>query len=140
MKIPFNVIVLVVVYTVEWRQAAALPSGAPANACLSMSPNHPNVKAKTSLVPYRITASTNRIKAGHELSVAIEGIAPPDTFRGILLEAREWINGTMGTEPLGEFLVSPTNPQIRTLQCGNNPRVYRTISKYAGAHCWGFGE
>ena len=75
------------------------PVGAPAAACLSMTPNH-GVEAQTSESPYRLSVSETAVKGGEIIKVELLA-QPENSFKGFLIQAR-----TSGSEfqIVGEFL------------------------------------
>lgn len=103
--------------------ASAFSTGAPAEVCVSLTPDHHGVKSQTVPAPYTIYIEENvkSAKAGDVLTVSIVGHSGNDTIKGFLLEARSAAAGS--TEAIGEWRLQADNPSGQTRDCGKNPKV-----------------
>lgn len=91
--------------------ALAHPTGAPTEACDSMTPDH-GVNPESTQLPNTISLDKTDLKAKDKLKILIEG--PP--FRGFLAEVRK--QGS--DEAVGKFIADEGQ---HTINCHNNKDV-----------------
>lgn len=98
-------------------RSSAYPSGAPIQACETLTPNH-GVEAQQSESPYRITTSATSVDGGETVLVEIEA-EQGRPFKGFFLVAR--VNGA--NQNIGEFLLNEeeTTP-LNFRNCGDGIR------------------
>ena len=104
-------------YSLLFHAVLAKPSGAPNDACVSMTPGH-DTSAQTVLSsPYQVTVDESYYEAGKAVNVTIKS-SGNDIFNGILVQAREANkNTTIGT--FSDDLPS----DVKHLAC-NNQKVW----------------
>ncbi|XP_015218860.1 putative defense protein 3 [Lepisosteus oculatus] len=89
--------------------ALSYPTGAPVNACVSMTPNH-NTSASDTDSPYTVNITEAAYKHGQMIKVKIMSSEP---YRGIFLQARHYNSSTIA----GSWKDLPAN--IQTINCGS---------------------
>lgn len=100
--------------------ALAYSSGAPADACEDMVPQH-HTDPQTSDAPYNFQLSRKAIRSGDEVQLTISGKTSADKIRGFMVQARQ------GSKRVGQFKVDSKDPFVQTLDCGKEPAVSETM-------------
>lgn len=97
--------------------------GAPPDACSDMTPKH-HVKPQKSPVPYTLSTSTDKLRAGQNepVSLKIQGKSAGDTIKGFMIQAR------IGEKPVGKFIVK-SKKHAQLLNCLDGLEVSKFISK-----------
>ncbi|XP_078495103.1 putative defense protein 3 [Ciona intestinalis] len=97
------------------KEVSPYGTGAPAAACVTMTPKHVNptggfIEGQTAASPYSISVSVNNYKPGDTVTVTVSDSRAADAagFRGILMQARN-----PGAEvPLGTWISPPTDTKL----------------------------
>ncbi|XP_035692794.1 putative ferric-chelate reductase 1 isoform X1 [Branchiostoma floridae] len=91
----------------------AYPSGAPASACLDMTPQH-GPSEQTSTPPYELVVSNDTYAGGDEIEVTLRRTGNSAQFRGFFIQAR-----TPGsTDAQGQFTTVDSGT-TKTVNCGS---------------------
>uniref|UniRef100_A0AAR5PFQ2 Reelin domain-containing protein n=2 Tax=Dendroctonus ponderosae TaxID=77166 RepID=A0AAR5PFQ2_DENPD len=81
-------------------------AGAPEAVCGNMTPNHPASAQKTRF-PYKVSVSSDTIKAGEETKINISG----KQFKGFLAEVRD------GDQAVGSFQIPADDKYLKAINC-----------------------
>lgn len=133
-----------VVLTVCVGVALGYSTGAPADACHDLIPQHPATAQSTPL-PYTFILSKAAVRAGETIKVTVRGNGPSDKIAGFMLQARD------GTLPIGTFkVIEPTKSQLlkcnynavssREMMPGRNAFIYNLFNPRIPLHMWRFAE
>ncbi|XP_078656419.1 putative ferric-chelate reductase 1 isoform X1 [Branchiostoma floridae x Branchiostoma belcheri] len=91
----------------------AYPGGAPAQACLDMTPQH-GPSEQSSTPPYELVVSNTTYAGGDEIQVTLSRTGNSATFRGFFIQAR-----TVGlTDAQGRF-TNLDSATTKTVNCGS---------------------
>lgn len=87
--------------------ALAYSTGAPADACDNLTPQHGPVKSQTSAAPYSLASSVQKVRSGDIVTITLSGNGSEDKIKGFLIQARD------GKNALGHFkVVDQLNSQL----------------------------
>ncbi|XP_030836067.1 putative defense protein 3 [Strongylocentrotus purpuratus] len=104
----------------------AFPSGAPAGACVNLTPGHWNenqmvISPQAGQSPYVLSVSENMYTPSEELTVSVTG----GSFKGILLQARladDTLVGTFSDPPPNTKLIQCTGPGDSVTHTSSAPK------------------
>lgn len=123
----FVVAAFLSVFLCSHHGVESFPTGAPPQACVSMTPGH-GVE-QTSVNPYsiRIVGGLDSYTPGSPVKLRVAGNAD---FQGMLLQARRF--GSTDATPVGTFLDPdvPTSGTLRLLQCTNPGDAVTHVSAF----------
>lgn len=105
-------------------EAHGFPSGAPNNACESLSPKHNGSIPQTDISPFHFKVNTTNVENGQIIEISVESDDPKRTFKGLLLQARADISVY---ETKGTFIIDDES-ETKLIKCQTDADTVTHIS------------